>query len=286
MRGGGIGMPLLLLVPAASQGNCFPDRNCDRIHSVQAATMTPQSWELAWRDMPAKLRTSARHLPLHETVGGVKRKQKGKRAQAACTVFGPTRELRARNRMQLPRRGGDAPLPAANQSDKSLAARRPDRCKSRGTNDAPGAARTFGSLWYVTVHPDDHSSKPSNKDAYHRPRVKPAALCRAIPPPNNHIFLVWRRQHGPEDCAASRPPSSASYCYNILIGKRATAPAHLDRHQHAALHRKQRHGVANGARRGVKKSWFRTKKRCGGEGADHYRRQHQLDFRMAIQTAA
>jgi hypothetical protein len=25
---------------------------------------------------------------------------------------------------------------------------------------------------------------------------------------------------------------------------------------------------------GVKKSWFRTEKRCGGEGADHYRRQH------------
>ena len=54
-------------MPAASQGNCVPDRNCDTIHSVQAATMTPQSWELAWRGMPAKLRTSAQHLQLHET---------------------------------------------------------------------------------------------------------------------------------------------------------------------------------------------------------------------------
>jgi hypothetical protein len=71
-------------------------------------------------------------------------------------MFGPTQELKARNTMQLPRRVVDAPLQAANQSDKTLAARCLDRGKSRGTNDVPAAAQIFDTLWSVTTQSDNH----------------------------------------------------------------------------------------------------------------------------------
>jgi hypothetical protein len=41
--------------------------------------MTPQSWELAWRGMPAKLRTSAQHLRLHETAASKENRRESRR---------------------------------------------------------------------------------------------------------------------------------------------------------------------------------------------------------------
>ncbi len=75
-------------------------------------------------------------------------------------MYGPTQELKARNKMQPPWRVVDAPLLAANQSDKTLAARCLDRCKSRGTNGVPVAAQIFDSLWSVTTKSDNHLKLP------------------------------------------------------------------------------------------------------------------------------
>ena len=151
---------------------------------------------------------------------GVKRKQKKKRAactQAACIALGPTRELKARNRMRLPRRGGGAPLLAANQSDKTLAALRLDRCKSRGTNDAPEAARTFCSLWSVTVQSDDQNSKPS-KDVVPSAKGKTSSLMLGhSTSQQSHISCVaaaaWARglrSFPPTLIGISMPPCTAN----------------------------------------------------------------------------
>lgn len=51
-----------LHVPEASQGNLRPDRNCDTIHSVEAATIAPQSELFTCLGMPTNGRTSARQL--------------------------------------------------------------------------------------------------------------------------------------------------------------------------------------------------------------------------------